>query len=424
MLEPVSEFQTLKTPETMSDQKYRKYYVDWWEIKKSTVYSGAAILVILSALIGGGWWLWTSDWLNSQLSDGNTPKDTAQIVSFEGDVRIIRLATRATEKVTQATYVSAGDTIQTQSDGRAQVKMIDGSMLSVRPNSTVVMQDSSSLLGGTSVRVKLDGGQIRVKTENQTDSSNNVVEIKQTENRLLSQTEASFNINQKTDNGEIRINRGGVESNVGGEKTLIKEDEYISFSNNKVNTREKLLKPPTLREPSPSAQILPGGGDTDVSFRWEKSDGNSFHLQIATSPFFVKDGVIIERESLDSVNFTLANITPGTYFWRVKTSAESGQTSDWSEPSKFTVIKNQPGAKITAADWNVENVGGKIYIISGVTKAGATVRVLGRETFASSDGTFRVQISSPSPSVPVEIYDDRGNKSRFIISLKTGKIAG
>lgn len=43
--------------------------------------------------------------------------------------------------------------------------MIDGSILSIRPNSTVVIRDSSSLLGGTSVRVKLDDGQIRVRTE-------------------------------------------------------------------------------------------------------------------------------------------------------------------------------------------------------------------------------------------------------------------
>jgi hypothetical protein len=83
----------------MSDQKYRKYYVDWWEIKRSTIYRGAAVLVILIGLIGGGWWLWNSDWLNSQLSENNAPKDAAQIVSFEGDVRIIRLTTRATEKL-------------------------------------------------------------------------------------------------------------------------------------------------------------------------------------------------------------------------------------------------------------------------------------------------------------------------------------
>ncbi len=408
----------------MAEQKYRKFYVDWWEIKKSTIY-GAVLMVCLIVGIGaGGWWVWKSNWLIDKLNDNKIPKDAAQIISFEGDVRIIRLTTRATERVTKATYVQAGDTIQTQSDGRAQIRMIDGSMLSIRPNSTVVIRDSSSLLGGTSVRVKLDDGQIRVKTEDQPDNSNNVVEVKETENRLLAQTEASFNINEKNNSGEIRINRGGVESNIGGEKKVIKKDEYVAFSKNKINTREKLLKPPSLREPSSAAQILSRGGNADVSFRWQRSDASSssYHLQIAKSPFFVSNGIVIERESLSSLSFTLGNISPGTYFWRVKASSNAGQSSDWSEPSKFTVVKNQKGDRITASDWNVENVAGKVYIISGSTKAGATVRVLGRETFASADGTFRIQISSPSSSVPVEIYDDKGNRSRFVISLKSGKV--
>ena len=106
------------------------------------------------------------------------PKDSAQIISFEGNVRIIRVTNRETERVTKSTYVQAGDTVQTQADGRAQIRMIDGSTLSVRPNSTVVISDSTSILGGTSVRVKLNDGQINVKTNEQGDNTNNVVEIK------------------------------------------------------------------------------------------------------------------------------------------------------------------------------------------------------------------------------------------------------
>jgi hypothetical protein len=408
----------------MSEQKYRKFYVDWWEIKKSTIYGIVAVVFLLAALIGGGWWLWNSDWLNSKLNPNDAPKDAAQIISFEGDVRIIRLTTRVTERVTKATYIQAGDTIQTQSDGRAQIKMIDGSMLSIRPNSTVVIRDSSSLFGGTTVRVKLDDGQIRVKTEEQSDNSNNVVEVKESENRLLAKTEASFNINQEQDKGEIRINRGGVESKIGGEKKLLKEDEYISFSGNKINAREKLIAPPDLSEPASSAQISSNGRNTDVTFRWQKSGSNSatYHLQIAKSPFFVSEGIVVERESLKSLTLTLANLPPSTYFWRVKSISGSGQTSDWSEPSKFTIVSSQIGTKLTAAEWEVENVGGKVHMISGKTKAGATVKILGRETFATSDGNFRIQISTPSSSVPVDIYDDKGNQSRFVISLKTGKV--
>ena len=68
------------------------------------------------------------------------------------DVRIIRASTRETIVVTKETFVAAGDTVQTQADGKATVQMIDGSVYSVRPNSTVVIRDNSSIFGGKYAR--------------------------------------------------------------------------------------------------------------------------------------------------------------------------------------------------------------------------------------------------------------------------------
>ncbi|MGI8556085.1 MAG: hypothetical protein ACR2LT_06990, partial [Pyrinomonadaceae bacterium] len=112
------------------EKKYRKFYVDWWNIRKSTVYGITAAAVFLILAILGGWWIIKHDWL-SKTGTTEIPKDAAHLVSFEGDVRIVRAATRETILVTRETYLAAGDTIQTQADGKAQVQMIDGSTLSV-----------------------------------------------------------------------------------------------------------------------------------------------------------------------------------------------------------------------------------------------------------------------------------------------------
>ncbi|MDQ3322105.1 MAG: hypothetical protein M3525_06710 [Acidobacteriota bacterium] len=76
--------------------------------------------------------------------------------------------------------------------------MIDGSILSVRPNSTVVIRDSASIMGGTNVRVTLDDGQINVKTQDKGDGSENVVEMLESESELNAQTDASFNASTRT----------------------------------------------------------------------------------------------------------------------------------------------------------------------------------------------------------------------------------
>jgi hypothetical protein len=401
-------------------EKNRRFYVDWWHIRRSTVFVGAAIILFLAGLGGGGWWLYRNDFFLAQPDATEIPKDAAQIVSFEGDVRIIRAATRETILLTKPTFVSAGDTIQTQADGRAQVKMIDGSTISIRPNSTVVIRDSASIFGGTNVRVSLDDGQINVRTQDQTNDTQNVVEVLESENRVFAQTDASFNINEQTNGGEIRISRGGVEANVGGEKTVIGENEFAAVTNGRITPKERLLDAPKPVAPSNAEQITASG---DVSFRWQKPEANSavsYHLQISKSPFFVADGIIIERDQLTSQIFTLANLAPGIYYWRLRASAASGQTSDWGEPHKFTIIKTAASEILTARDWQIEAVGGKIYLVGGKTQPGATVRIAGREVFASADGSFRLQVAAAAETITVEISDERGNRSRYALNLSSG----
>ncbi len=408
----------------MDDNNFRRYYVDWWSIRRSSIYVIVGILASLIFFGGGIWWLWQNNWMITPPDEQEAPKDSAQIISFEGNVKIIRVSNRATERVTKTTYVQAGDTIQTQADGRAQVRMIDGSVLSVRPNSTVVISDSSSILGGTSVKVKLDDGQINVKTEDQPEASNNVVEVKETENKLQSQTDASFNINKETNTGEIRISRGGIESQVGDEKVVIKEDQYVSIDEKKIAAQEKLLAPPSLTEPSPSKQILTTRANS-IRFIWDQPEGHpnaTYEFQLAHSPFFVSGKMIAEEKSLDNARFIVRKLQAGTYFWRVRSSIKSGQSSEWSNPSKFSVVKQSGSDRIELTETEVENVGGTIYIVRGTTKPGATVSIMGRETFAKANGTFRVQVSARGSSVRVLISDELGNRSQYTVSLRTGRV--
>ncbi len=408
------------------EPKYRKFYVEWWNIKRSTIYRLVAILVFFGLIGFGGWWLLKHNWLAVDPEIANIPKDAAKVISFEGDVRIIRAATRETILITRPTFVSAGDTIQTQADGRAKIQMIDGSILSIRANSTVVIRDSNSLFGGPNVRVTLDDGQINVKTEDQPENAQNVVEVRESENKINSQTDASFGINQQSGGGEIRISRGSIETTVGGEKTVVKENEYAPLDNGKLGTKERLLAPPIHNSPSSNEQIVGSlSGAADLVFRWQSPDVNSvltYTLQVAKIPSFAADSIVIERQSLTSPNFTLGGLLPGTYYWRVQANSNSGQTSNWSEQWKFSVIKREGSNSIGASGWQVEALGGKIYRISGKTQSGATVRVQGKSTFAVGDGSFLLQISSPTVQTTVEISDDKGNRSSFVLNLSNGKI--
>jgi hypothetical protein len=71
----------------MEEGKYRKFYVDWWNIRKSTVYGLVAIIVLTGAVVGAVRWASRNNWF-VPVESGEAPKDAASIVSFEGEVRI------------------------------------------------------------------------------------------------------------------------------------------------------------------------------------------------------------------------------------------------------------------------------------------------------------------------------------------------
>jgi len=55
--------------------------------------------------------------------------------------------------------------------------------------------------------------------------------------------------------------------------------------------------------------------------------------------------------------FRLAGISPGTYYWRLKATSRSGQTTNWNEQWKFTIVEGASGSRIDASDFKAENVG-------------------------------------------------------------------
>lgn len=407
------------------DNKYKKFYVEWWKIRRSTIYGLVAFVVVTALVITGVWYALQYNWFAQSVAM-DVPKDAARIISFEGDVRITRAATRETILVTKETFVAAGDTIQTQGDGRAVVQMIDGSVYSVRPNSTVVIRDSYSIFGGTNVRVSLDDGQLNVRTEQQPENTENVVEMMDSETQLKSQTDASFNADAYSQGGEIRISRGSVETSIGGERAVINADEFAKVSEGRIASREKLLLPPKPTSPGNLSQVVDTSGrGVTMSFAWQDETSipvASYYIQIARSPYFSPDSMLVDRRSVTSQDFRLAGLLPGIYYWRLKTTSRAGQTSDWNDAWRFNVVKRETSPAIEVADWNVENVGGNVYIISGRSRAGLRVRAQSRQTFTAGDGVFRLQISTPLSEVAIELGDDSGNRGGFVLGLRDKRV--
>lgn len=411
----------------------RRFVFDWWVVQKRVVYLLLAIIILCGLAVGGALYVWKYGNPLKNVGTGVKLASGARFISFEGEVRVIRSATRETIVPGADTELYPGDTVQTQASGRARVSMADGSTLVVRPNSTIIVRDNASDDGGkkTNVHVVVDSGQMYVRTEQQPEGANNVVETPKTSNKLGSQTGASFGVNPEGTE-EIRINTGAVETtDRTGEKTTLRGGEYVAVNpSGTISRPQKLLDVPLPSEPRDLEKVLVGGsGSANISLKWLRPPSGTaafYRVEVATSPFFVADGKVIERDQLASTEFTASDLRPGVYFWRVRAIAPSGQTSDWSDPKKFIVATRGTGSRVPVSNLAAELLGGRLYLIRGRAEPGTTIRVAGRDTIVPTDGSFQLQITAApgTQEINIEAEDPRGNSTPYKVSLSGGSGRG
>jgi len=407
------------------------FEIDWWIIQKRAVYLG--VLILLLSLLGGGGALYVWKYGNPlrNVSMKSPALAGARFMAFEGDVRVIRSATRQVVVANSDIQLYPGDTVQTQADGRARISMADGSTVVVRPNSTIIIRDNDSAENGkrSNVRVVVDSGQMLVRTPQQSEDNKNVIETPKTQNQISGQTAASFGVNPEGTE-EIRVNSGAVESaNRIGERLTLQGGQYVSINQSGTLSKpQRLLDVPQPLQPRDLEKILAGsGGSASVALRWQRPLSGVpayYRVEVATSPFFVPEGKVMERDQLVVTEFNASDLRPGAYFWRIRAAASSGQTSDWSEPLKFIVATQGLNAvAVPVSNLSTVYLGGNVYIIRGTTSPGTTVRISGREAVAAGDGLFQVQITAPQGmrEVAIQASDSQGNTSQYSVPLnRTG----
>jgi hypothetical protein len=413
----------------MTDKSGR-FDLEWLVVSKRLIYLSIAAVVLLVIAGGASLYVWVYGSPFNRAGDAEAVSTGARFDSFEGDVRVVRAETRETVQVRNDTRLFPGDIVQTQGDGRSRITLVDGSTMTIGPNSVITIGDNTSDGDGkrTNVRVAVDRGQIKVRTDRQAEGTTNVVETPLTKNKLASQTAASFGVREdKTE--ELRVSEGLIETSTrGGEATTVRGGEFVSLNQSgAIKNRENLLEVPVLEGPRnlERVQVRSTGGAANVVLRWRRPAAGSpayYRVEVATSPFFVAAGKVIERDQLSANEFNVGDLRPGNYYWRVRAIASSGQISEWGEPQKFIVVsgENSGGTSVKLSDVTAEYLAGSIYLVRGRTQAGNTVRIAGRETIANADGSFRLQINAAKDirEITVEAEDSQGNKSRSNVPIK------
>jgi hypothetical protein len=410
------------------------FQIEWWVIQKRAIY--IAVLVGISCVLVAAGYLYVWKYGNplKNVAIRSDLPAGARFMSFEGDVRVIRSATREVIVASNDTQLYPGDTVQTQADGRARIDMADGSTVVLRPNSTIIIRDNASAEDGkrSNVHVVVDSGQMLVRTQPQSEDNRNVIETPKTQNQIGGQTQASFGVNPEGTE-EIRVNTGSVESvNRSGEKASLQGGQYISVNRQGTMSKpQRLLEVPQPFQPRNLEKVfVSGNGSATVALRWQKPQSgvpSYYRVEVATSPFFVAEGRVIERDQLVATQFNASDLRQGAYFWRIRATDTSGQISDWSEPLKFLITTQGAGVSaVPVSNLTSVYLGGNVYVIRGTTAPGTSVRVSDREATAARDGNFQIQIAAPSGTreVTIQASDSQGNNSQYRVPLASPGSSG
>src|SRR5437667_8058109 len=230
--------------------KASQFDFEWWVVQKRAVYVTAMVLGLSAIVAGASLYVWKyGNPLKSIAARSDSPAG-ARFMSFEGDVRVVRPATRQVVFANNDIQLYPGDTVQTQADGRARIGMADGSTVVVRPNSTIIIRDNASAEDGkrSNVHVVVDSGQMLVRTPEQTEDNKNVIETPKTQNQIAGQTQASFGVAPEGTE-EIRVNSGAVQSaNHLGERLSLQSGECVAVNQSGTSSKPQRL----LDVPQPS----------------------------------------------------------------------------------------------------------------------------------------------------------------------------
>lgn len=320
---------------------------EWVVVSKRRIYTIVALLGLTPLVLAAGLYLWLYPYPASSLTRASGETGAARFDTFEGEVRVVRAATRESVVVDAATRLYAGDLVQTRATGRAGITLADGSTLTIGPDSVLTLTEDTAAPAAKDghVRVVVEGGQVKMSTEKRVGAGSNVVETSVTRNSLSAQTVASFDVHEDRSE-EIRVGKGAVESSTAAGRTTIRGGEYVAYGRDgDIRRRERLLDTPVPYAPADLERInaRPGGGAT-VSLQWTQpmtANARFYQVEIASSPFFVAAGIVFERGYLVAPNLTVSGLQAGNYFWRVRAASAAGQTTEWSGPQKFVVVRGE-----------------------------------------------------------------------------------
>ena len=369
--------------------------VDWFTISYKAIYIAIALLILIG---GGAYYHYFGTPINpNPVIDVPAPTvTTARFTSIEGNVKVKPVGVFDWYSADPSMVLRKSDLVRTGPGGTAEITFFDGTVVHVRPDSLITIEDTSEDFATKRRRVAwhISSGEVNFQTGKKNVPGSATEISTPTVQRLTAGelTDGGIRVQQSGDS-DVKIYRGSTQVvTKAGEKLTLGASEALKVdATGKAGPKQVLLDAPVLQAPPHQTEMsYPDPSRATTLLSWRSVPGSvSYHVMVDYSPYFNRP--LVDQVRKDS-SVELRGLDTGKYYWRVAALDKDGVEGGFSGFARFTVVRKEGGAGgsgtppllvIEAVD-----VRGNILQIKGRTEPGATVTVNDQRVDVQGDGSF------------------------------------
>ena len=327
--------------------------------------------------------------VNNQ-SASSTNQRLVRFVNLDGKVQVKKVNSVQWATADYQMTLDKGDLVQSGSDGVARISFGEGTTYLVKPNTLVTVEENLVAQDqATRVGVHISSGAVDLATGSWPVSGSKAeVTFENAVAALKENSRAAVRSDPFTHEHEITVSAGGAELDRGTEKVQLSQWEKASFPTGGAITKEQVLAPPQLVEPlNLQPIIVPDPKKAVLHFSWQAVEtARSYEIRISNTAMFTQ--VLADRR-ITTTSTDITGLDAGDYFWSVKAVDGHSQSSEWDDPSKFSLVAEGKGQEMLLEVDDTELHGSVVEVI-GRTEPGAALMVNGQQVAdITQDGHFR-----------------------------------
>jgi hypothetical protein len=386
-------------------QRSKDDLLDWFTVSYRSIYMVAGAALVVLALVGYIWYVRQATPGTPEQSPVPSTATTARFRSLEGSVKVKPVGTFEWVPADTSLALRKSDLVRTGPGSAAEIAFFDGTIVHVRPDSLITIEETSEDPGTKARKVAwhISSGEVNFQTVRR-NVPGSAAEISTPTVRTTAgeQTEGGIRVAQSGDS-DVRIFRGStqVETRTGERLTVGASEAVAVDATGKASPKRTLPGVPTLLAPPHQTEITYADPTRATTMLiWKAVPGAlSYHVMLDYSAYFNRP--IVDRGGIADASVQLQGLDTGKYYWRVAAVDKDGVEGAYSDFARFTVVRRGgPGAgagpppPLVIQELELRT---NILQIKGQTEAGATVTVNGQRVDVQGDGSFNEFITLDKP---------------------------